>query len=411
MRAISLNSRRKLKAVDAGRFTDVEPPLFAELAKVVCRAGMLPQKELHECWQMATIVHKAFPKNLHIADLAAGHGLLAWILVLLARTNEVPVLRTAVAVDIKRPKSADALAAVMTEHWPNLTDSVQYVEGSIDAVTVEDGPETLFVAAHACGSLSDRVLMAAITSRSPLAIMPCCHSFRKQGPTLSALARASDLPIHSIDSISVSAASVGQPTAIDQFRIDALTALGYQISEGFIQKEITTFNRIIMGLPSEASDRIPSHDHEKSPKPYVGGTFKRIGEIRAYEKVQSLNVADIQKAQVLSRRPSREWVRTFDLSFWVDDASVGHRLADDLDGLTRQFMACDTHNGIEANITVRDRYTDPGTSQLAFTYRIEIKSSTVIIAKADAILLRSRLCHALSELSPGPPADFALRGN
>src|SRR6478609_2159592 len=106
----NLNSRRKLKPNDAGRFANSEPALFGELAKVVCETGMLPQKELHECWQMANAVHRTFPESLRVADIAAGHGLLAWILVLLARSSENPVLRTAVAVDINRPKSADALA-------------------------------------------------------------------------------------------------------------------------------------------------------------------------------------------------------------------------------------------------------------------------------------------------------------
>jgi len=439
-RKVNLNSRRKLKPADAERFVDAEPALFVELAKVVCSTSMLPQKELHECWQMANVVHKTFPECLHVADIAAGHGLLAWILVLLARSSEIPILRTAVAVDINRPKSADALAAAITDRWPNLTDAVHYVEGSIDAVIAGDGPSTLLVAAHACGSLSDRVLMAAIKSQSPVAIMPCCHSLRKQGHSLTSLALASGLPSHSIDSIISSAAAVGQATSIDQFRIAALTALGYHISEDSIQPEITAFNRIIMGKAPKVNHHCAAPIRAES---VARGMVKRLGEIRAYEKIQSLNVADSKEVQALSKRPSREWLRSFDLSYWVDDESTGQRIAAALDFLTQRIILSastetrqetdeeaqkdatavfshllsgisvtqDPVNGKSlANITIRDRYTDPATQRLAFTYRIEIKSSTVGITKADAVFLRKQLCRALNVLAQMLQETFSFRG-
>ncbi|RYZ59541.1 MAG: methyltransferase [Proteobacteria bacterium] len=215
---MSLSSKRKLKAKDAQRFVNAEPSLFRELAIVICESGVLPEKELHECWQMASAVHQAFPKALHFADLAAGHGLLSWILVLLARTGEESLPRTAVAVDITRPKSAEILAKSLKARWPELEESVHYVEGSIDAVFAKNGPETVFVAIHACGSLTDRVLMAAIASQSPLVVMPCCHSLSGQMPTLSMLGQASGLDPSMID---------GQATAIDQFRIST-TFFGFE---------------------------------------------------------------------------------------------------------------------------------------------------------------------------------------
>lgn len=435
MRAMNLSSRRKLKPGDAGRFAQAEPALFAELAKVVCEAGMLPQKELHECWQMANAVHKTFPDCLHVADLAAGHGLLAWILVLLARSDENPIARTAVAVDINRPKSADALAAAITNFWPNLLDSVHYVEGSIDAVIADDGPSTLLVAAHACGSLSDRVLLAAISSGNPVAIMPCCHSLRKQAQTLSSLALASALPPHAMDLISSSAAVIGQAASIDQFRIEALKALNYQIIEDSIQAEITGYHRIIMGKPS-----LPRAQRTKlcHPIPVAEGLVKRLGEIRAFEKLSSLNVANIQEAEALSKRPSREWIRSFDLSYWVDDDETGQSLAIALGFLTQHFQSLppeaqdeiQTAAGAaleylsskaaefpksfddfpDSSITIHDRYIHPTTQRLAFTYRIELRSTTVAISKSDATLLRKNLCCALENLEARMPANFTLRG-
>jgi hypothetical protein len=430
----SLHSRRKLRPRDAHRFVHAKPALFAELAQVICATGALPQKELHECWQMANVVHKAFPEIPRVADLAAGHGLLAWILVLLARSMEKPVLRTALAVDIKRPPSAMALAEAITKRWPQLAATVHFVEGSIDAVRTEDGPGTLFVAAHACGSLSDRILMAAMRSCSPVAIMPCCHSLRKQASSLSTLALLSGLP-EQAKAVLASATTQGSPVAaIDQFRMEALSALGYQCREDSIQADITKFHRILLGQPPSEGQV-----HAASIRPGTAGPqpVKRIGEIPAFERIHSLDIANIEEAQSLSMRPSREWIRSFDLSFWVKDESIGERLVTLLDFLMQGLAftqgespkivdekveslfhslasgtlvpAASGSGPMARSIAVRDRYSDP-MGRLAFTYRIEVKSSTVAITKADVILLRRRLCLILLRLSQGPEAGFVWRG-
>lgn len=392
MREINLSSRRKLKAVDAKRFERLEPGLFVDLATVVCSSGVIPQKELHECWQMANSVHREFPDTLRVADVAAGHGLLAWILVLLARVGDRPRPRTAVAVDITRPKSADILAGAFTARWPDLAESVHYVEGSVDSLTSDHASQTLFVSAHACGSLSDRVLLAALSSQSPFAIMPCCHSLRKQGASLERLALAAGMRSDAIDKLALSARVVGQPASIEQFRIDALSAMGYEVREASIQREITKFNRIIMGLPTAATKQgVDSTRHAIDDD----GRIKRLGEIRAYETVRSFNVADPAAARALAQRPSREWRRSFDLSYWVDDAPTGERLTAVLEDLTNQLIEpC-----ITRHVSVSDRYTDPSTQRLAFTYRIEIRSTSVALTKDDAFALRRELCRGLDSLA------------
>lgn len=440
MREISLRSRRKLKPTDARIFAHLEPDLFVDLARVVCSTGVLPQKELHECWQMACCVHKEFPDSLRVADIAAGHGLLAWILVLLARTGENPTLRTAVAVDVTRPKSADVLAAAMVDRWPDLAETVHYVEGSVDAVTSEDECGTLFVAAHACGSLSDRVLLASISSRCPVAIMPCCHSLRKQAGSLSALALAAGLASDAVDSVVASARAVGQPASINQLRIHVLTALGYEMSEASIQREVTAFNRIIMGKPARGQSQNAAPVRQVFP---TASSVKRLGEIRAYEKVRSLNVSNATEAQALSKRPSREWVRSFDLSYWVEDEVIGRRLFVALDFLTARILVpqwpgdrleSDERAHFDAKaafeflssgaaalpplddcafartISILDQYSDLATRRLAFTYRIELGSATVEITRADATLLRRQLCRALNFLAPMLRSHFDLRG-
>jgi hypothetical protein len=397
MRAIKLGSKRKLKPADARRFEHLEPSLFADLATVVCSTGALPQKELHECWQMANHVHAEFPATPRVADIAAGHGLLGWILVLLARTGPDPVPRTAVAVDVARPKSAALLAAAMTERWPQLAGAVHYVEGSVDALTSGDGPGTLFVAAHACGSLSDRVLLAAMRSGSPVAIMPCCHTLRKQARSLSELAVASGLAADATACLTPSSAELGQPASIDRFRIDALVACGYEIRAASIDPEITTFNRIIMGHPL----RPVASPAVTLPAPSVA--TRHQGRTRAHATVSSLDVANHTHAAVLSQRPSTEWLRSFDLSFWVHDDATGHHLGAVIDRLAARALPT-----AQRAISIRDRYADPKTARLAFTFRVELRSLTEL-AKDDAMLLRSKLCRTLERLGPRCPRAFELR--
>ena len=46
--AHNIGSRTKLRARDIPSFADAEPPLFGEVARAVCTAGVLPRKELYE---------------------------------------------------------------------------------------------------------------------------------------------------------------------------------------------------------------------------------------------------------------------------------------------------------------------------------------------------------------------------
>ena len=98
----------------------------------MCTASVLPRKELYEAWAVATRVDAAFTGYTRVADLAAGHGLLAWLLLLLAW--ERGAARTAVCVDVRMPASHDALSAALVARWPRLDGALHYVEGGIDQV-------------------------------------------------------------------------------------------------------------------------------------------------------------------------------------------------------------------------------------------------------------------------------------
>ena len=130
--AHNIGSKSKLRPRDIPSFAHAQPPLFKEVACAVCTASVLPRKELYEAWAVATRVDAAFTGYTRVADLAAGHGLLAWLLLLLAW--ERGAARTAVCVDVRMPASHDALSAALVARWPRLDGALHYVEGGIDQV-------------------------------------------------------------------------------------------------------------------------------------------------------------------------------------------------------------------------------------------------------------------------------------
>ena len=69
-------------------------------------------------------------------DLAAGHGLLAHLLLILH-----PECRSAVCVDRRQPHSFNLLATALTRTWPHLTGKIRFVEARVERATPT--PDTL----------------------------------------------------------------------------------------------------------------------------------------------------------------------------------------------------------------------------------------------------------------------------
>src|SRR5882672_10145205 len=142
------SSRGRLTDRDLDRFPD--NTLFHRVARAVCHAGCLPRKELFEAWEVARRVRRLF-RGGRIVDLAAGHGLLAQVLLLLDDSSS-----TALAVDKTLPASSVKLHDVLVQTWPRLSGRVAFVAGSFEDVEIL--PDDLVVSSHACGSLTDLVL-------------------------------------------------------------------------------------------------------------------------------------------------------------------------------------------------------------------------------------------------------------
>jgi hypothetical protein len=213
-------SRSLLTHRDLGRFPG--ETLFARVARAACEAGCLPRKELYESWEVARRVRRRV-RGRRVVELAAGHALVAHLLLLLDDSSA-----SALAVDAKPVPSAARLAEALVARWPRLEGRVERRVGDLGRVAV--GAGDLVVSVHACGALSDVVLERAARARAHVALLPCCHD----ASTCDAGGLLGFLPL---------------PLAVDATRVARLRAAGYDVVTQTIPAEITPENRLILGLP------------------------------------------------------------------------------------------------------------------------------------------------------------------
>ena len=219
--AFSPSSKGRLTVRDLERFPG--DSLFDRLGRAVCRAGCLPRKELYEAWEMARRVRRLF-RGGRIVDLAAGHGLLAHVLLVL--DNSSP---QAISVDATLPPSSGRLHQALVDAWPRLAGRVVFHEGPLESVALSK--DDLVVSAHACGALADLVLDRAASVRARVAVLPCCH----------------DLAINDAGPLS---GWVDGPLAVDVMRAVRLEQRGYRVRTQKISAEITPKNRLLLGEPA-----------------------------------------------------------------------------------------------------------------------------------------------------------------
>ena len=200
-----------------------EDTLFHRIARAVCRAGVLPRKELYEAWETARRVRRRF-RGGRVVDLACGHGLLAQIMLILDQTS-----LSALAVDPHIPKSAGTLLGAMCETWPFLGERLCFESRDLKEIGLLPGD--VVVSAHACGSLTDRILAGAVDARARVAGLPCCHDLEPCDTAGLGPWMAPDL-------------------AVDAVRAIRLRAAGYEIFTAAIPAGITPKNRLLMGGPA-----------------------------------------------------------------------------------------------------------------------------------------------------------------
>lgn len=216
----SSSSKTRLTVHDLDRFAS--GTLFHRVARAVCRAGCLPRKELFEAWEVARRTRRLF-RGGRVVDLAAGHGMLAQIMLLLDDSSP-----EALIVDQSLPASSAKLHEVLLQAWPRLSGRVSFVAKALDEVEILS--TDVVVSSHACGALTDRVLALAVAARARVAVLPCCHD----------LARGASGPL---------SGWLDGPLAIDVVRAMRLEQGGYRVWTQTIPAVITPKNRLLLGAP------------------------------------------------------------------------------------------------------------------------------------------------------------------
>lgn len=224
--SFSRGSRGRLTRHDLGRFP--ADTLFDRIARAVCEAGCLPRKELYEAWEVARRARRLF-RGGRIVDLAAGHGLLAQVMLLLDDSSP-----GALAVDRELPPSAMKLHDALKQTWPRLDGRVEFVTAGVD--DVEIGGDDVVVSSHACGALTDVVLSRAAGARARVAVLPCCHH------------------LASTDARRL-AGWVDGALAIDVARALRMEQQGYRIWTQTIAPGITPKGRLLLAAPHGADPR------------------------------------------------------------------------------------------------------------------------------------------------------------
>ena len=211
-------SRNRLTGYDLDRFPGAT--LLDHVARAACHAACLPRKELYEAWETARRVRRLF-RGGRVVDLAAGHCLLAHLMLILDDTSP-----QALAVDTVVPPSAAILHRALADRWPRLNGRIEFLESPLDSVVIR--PTDIVMSIHACGSLTDVVIDRAIAARARVAVLPCCHDVdRSDAGGLSGW--------------------MDDALAIDVMRARRLADAGYRIWTQVIPSEITPKNRLLIG--------------------------------------------------------------------------------------------------------------------------------------------------------------------
>jgi hypothetical protein len=213
-------SRARLTKRDLDRFPSDR--LFDRLGRALCAAECLPRRELFESWEVARRVRRHF-RGGRVVDLAAGHGLLAQVMLLLDEASP-----EAVAIDTTWPASCGPVHAALLAVWPRLTDRVRFETRDLAQAAL--APGDLVVSSHACGALTDRILDQAMAAGARVAVLPCCH------------------PVQSSDLCGW----VDGALAVDIARVARLRAAGYRVRTQTIPSTITIKNRLLMAEPHHA---------------------------------------------------------------------------------------------------------------------------------------------------------------
>ena len=443
-------ARKQLTVKHAALFASSS--LFDEFARTLAGTGVVPRKEVFETWAAALLIdaHAPFAASRRIVDVACGHGLLAWALLVLDDKNVDRPPRTALCVDRRLPASSDAAHAALVARWPHLSDRLHRVEGGLEDLMMS--PSCLAVSVHACGTLSDVLVRAAVRAGAPLALVPCCHSRKKLAGFYAE--EAADLYEEIImgrfaaegegeggDGTVAGAGALAR--ALDGARQEALRRAGHDVCTRNLPDKFTAMNTLILASPPPAlSVPAPGAAGQRGRRLALAPAQAPALAPQGVEPVTSttssaphritIPCADTAEARaavaaLAGRAAADRRVRdrahallTFDISLWLGPAgaadgttgtagvpspspSPSHPppVAETLDAEAVRRVVATVDGGIAADVKLLDEYCDASSSRVSRTFRVCYAAQA-----ADAVLPRDRAVAAHHALYDALPVAF-----
>jgi len=354
------------------------------------------------------------PKR-RVVDVAGGHGLLSWALLLLddeyqhKQSDDASQELTVFCLDVKMPKSAELISEAMLKQWPHLEDRFDYVEGRLEQLIPHNS--CLLASVHACGILSDILVSTAAKHTIPLAVVPCCHS-RKRIVLQHASSYAKDMYD---DIINTNGSIPDLVDRLDEARMVALDKAGLDVKELFLPSLFTGKGRLIMGFPRNEShgEQIPNQTlRRKGQMPSLESTYSTsiiskpvfmrgftipckddIECRRLVSKLAGREAADTRKELMHNRHHEKS--PTMDISVWLPaDKDVG------LSGDALSAIVESKHS-VKCSAQKTDQYVNPA-GRKSVTFRLQYSGfDTAILSFDKAKAMHDELYELIPDAFPG----------
>ena len=399
--------------------------LFNHFARTICQTERVARKELFETWAAALyLYHQYFitPDDdipiRRVADVAGGHGLLAWAILLLdddrtkshcynENNNQRLEPLTAFTLDSTLSKTAVLIEQEMLKEFPQLAGRFDFVEARLEQL--QPHPSCLMASVHACAGLSDVLVASAALHRTPLAIVPCCHS-RKRRPIESLLDSSPKELQNQYDAILNIPSNERIPNLadqLDQVRINVLKRAGFDVQLKHLPDIFTGKTRLILGVPQSKQSRnhlLDSHRMPPLESLDIKPTFLNNDKLAipcedsaaAREVVHSLagKIAADQRKETRHRRNGVA-TATLDLSLWLpqSDYDWSHALA---------TFGKDLLLHLEVN-PLGDVYTDPKIGRVSRTFRLSYyeNAEKAPLSLKEAKKAHRQLCNLIPDRLEG----------
>jgi len=234
------NARRFLQHFSSPSFDSLD----------ACLEGLsLAQKEVHEASCFYTQVTRVFTHRQYsvafVIDICAGNGLNGMLWLLSGAAQHVYFIDKNIetASGYKVRKRLDALGYASSYSY--LCQDITHQESTIqelEAIQKNHHNGTgIITAMHACGTLTDKIMLYAHHTHMPFAVVPCCQ---KRG-------MGSLSPFSEQQNAVFAGYFTSESDYVDTLRVVALVQRGYDIQLCALPSAVTLKNRVIIGFPTK----------------------------------------------------------------------------------------------------------------------------------------------------------------